>query len=97
MKTYVQNTWSNLQSVAILAKTLGWPAPMCPVGRGAIISSRWKNWEGGAGQKVRGPRPPRPWPRTATVVGLARFAAFNSVIWTTHNRISYAVYTYCIY
>ena len=42
-------------AVAVLAKTF-WG--------GAIISSRWKNW--GPGQKVMGPRPPWPQPRTAT-------------------------------
>jgi len=56
-----------MSAVAVLAKTLwgggGGAGPRALSG-GAIISSQWKNW--GPRQKMRGPRPPWPRPRTAT-------------------------------
>ena len=55
MNAYEVNSGGSSQN------TLGGRAPERLVGAWvafAIISSRWKNW--GAGQKVRGPRPPGP-------------------------------------
>jgi len=63
---YFGNRQTNKQTVAVLAKTLWGPGPRDLSGWGAIISSRWRNCGGGAAQKLRGPRPPRPGPRTAS-------------------------------